>query len=250
MCSEHESRISIGPPLAGEWKFLRPPGHHPFAFDFVKTDSARQTTHSKSRLHFIFGNIPAEEYYCWKEPVVAPISGEILRVGDGWHDNERTSLWSTIRLWYNATYRFQPEMKAGVLEIRPNAGNHVMIKSDAGFIVFLAHFKKNSITVTQGQRVEQGERLGLVGNSGNSTAPHLHINLFDQMDDPYTAKVLPFVFTIFELQTSADSWTSHTESVPEAGSLIKFQLTGSGDRQSAQHRPPSPASQSRPGKAE
>ncbi len=35
-------KTSIEFPLMGEWKYLRPPGHHPFAFDFVKTDEKRK----------------------------------------------------------------------------------------------------------------------------------------------------------------------------------------------------------------
>ena len=222
MCSEQEIKISIGAPLEGEWKFLRPPGHHPFAFDFVKTDSHHKKTHRRSLLHFVFTRIPSEDYYCWEEPIVAPISGEVIRVAGDWHDHKYTNLWNTIKIWYNATFRFRPKKENGILDIRPNAGNHVMIKSDTGYIVFLAHLKNNSISVRQGQRVEQGERLGLVGNSGNSTAPHLHINLFDQMEDPFTAKVLPFVFSVFQAFTSQGKWASCTESVPKVGAIVKF----------------------------
>ena len=222
MSSEHETKISIGAPLEGEWKFLRPPGHHPFAFDFVKTDSRHKKTHRKSLLHFIFTGIPSEDYYCWEEPIVAPISGEVIRVADDWHDHKYTNLWNTIKIWYNATFRFRPKKENGILDIRPNAGNHVMIKSDTGYIVFLAHLKNNSISVRQGQRVGQGERLGLVGNSGNSTAPHLHINLFDQMEAPFAAKVLPFVFSAFQTFTSQGKWASCAESVPQVGAIVKF----------------------------
>ncbi len=82
MCYEHETKISIGAPLEGEWKFLRPPGHHPFAFDFVKTDFDHKKTHGKSLLHFVLSRIPSEDYFCWEEPIVAPISGEVIRVAD------------------------------------------------------------------------------------------------------------------------------------------------------------------------
>jgi len=174
-------------------------------------------------LHFIFNRIPSKDYYCWKEPIVSPISGEVIRVGNDWHDHEYTNLWNTIKIWYNATYKFRPKKENGILDIRPNAGNHVMIKSDSGYIVFLAHFKNNSISVKQGQRVAQGERIGLVGNSGNSTAPHLHINLFDQMDDPFTSKVLPFRFSAYKTLTSQGQWVSFVESVPQVGALVKFQ---------------------------
>jgi len=222
MLSDHERNISIGAPLEGEWKFLRPPGHHPFAFDFVKTDSSRQKTHSKNVLQFIFNKIPSKNYYCWEEPVIAPVSGEVIRVGHDWDDHKYTSLWQTIKIWYNATYRFKPGKENGILDIRPNVGNHVMIRSDNGFIVLLAHLKNNSISVKQGQRVSEGEPLGLVGNSGNSTAPHLHINLFDQVEDPFSSKVLPFVFNAYQALSSQGQWRECLESVPQAGTCIKF----------------------------
>jgi len=43
--------------------------------------------------------------------------------------------------------------------------------------LFFAHFKQNSIRVKQGQIIKQGELLGLCGNSGNSSEPHLHFHL-------------------------------------------------------------------------
>jgi hypothetical protein len=223
MYSDHEEKISIGAPLEGEWKFLRPPGHHPFAFDFVQTDSDKKRTHGKSLMHFLLSRIPSEDYYCWEKPIFSPISGEVFRIGNNWKDSEYTNLWNTVRIWYNATYRFRPKQENGILDIRPNTGNYIMIKSDSGYIVLLAHLKNNSIQVRQGQRVEQGERLGLVGNSGNSTAPHLHINLFDQMDDPFGAKVLPFVFGSYKELTANGKWVNCTQSIPQVGAWVKFQ---------------------------
>lgn len=44
------------------------------------------------------------------------------------------------------------------------------------FIVF-AHLKQYSVLVKEGQWVEQGDTLGLCGNSGNSTEPHLHFQI-------------------------------------------------------------------------
>ena len=43
--------------------------------------------------------------------------------------------------------------------------------------LFFAHFKQNSIRVKQGQIIKQGELLGLCGNSGNSSEPHLHFHI-------------------------------------------------------------------------
>jgi len=222
MENEITSTITIESPLEGKWKFLCPPGHHPNAFDFVKTSSNSNRTHKKRTINFLFGQIDSSDYYCWEKSVLSPVNGEVIRSCDGWKDHKYTNLWSTISIWYNATYKFRPKEKNGQLDIRPNAGNHIMIKTNEGHIVFLAHLKNGSTLVKEGQRVEIGEKIGLVGNSGNSTAPHLHINIFDQMDNPYKAKVLPFVFKQYETLNKNNIWEKNNSSVPVVGSFVKF----------------------------
>lgn len=214
--------ISIHSPLNGEWKFLRPPGHHPYAFDFVQTDARRKSSHDSSKLRFFLGRIPSSKFFCWNKPVISPIDGEIIRVGNGWKDNEYSNIWKTIQLWYNATYRFNPKEKNGRLDIRPNAGNHVMIQAKEGYIVFLAHLKNQSIMVSEGEQVRHGQVIGLLGNSGNSTMPHLHINLFDQMDNPFKAEVLPFVFSSYETLGHDGFWTEAKSSIPKTGTFVRF----------------------------
>ena len=41
-----------------------------------------------------------------------------------------------------------------------------------GVKVILAHLKQSSMAVTSGMRVEEGDILGEVGNSGNTSQPH------------------------------------------------------------------------------
>lgn len=214
--------IQIHPPLTGEWRTLCPPGHHPFARDFVCMDVNRRYYHNSSRIRFLAGGIAADSFHCWNQPVHAPIDGEILYAGDGWDDNSRIDLWNTIRLWYNATYRFRPDPKDGRPDIRPNAGNHVMIRAKEGHIVFLAHLRNHSLSVAPGEHVKQGDLIGTVGNSGNSTMPHLHINLFDQMDDPFQAKVLPFVLTGFDALERDGHWVRRQNELPEAGEFVRL----------------------------
>ncbi|MEK9145602.1 MAG: M23 family metallopeptidase [Elusimicrobiota bacterium] len=57
------------------------------------------------------------------------------------------------------------------------AGNAVLIEHRPDEISVLAHFKQGSIRVKPGQRVVRCEILGLCGNSGNSSEPHLHYHL-------------------------------------------------------------------------
>jgi len=56
-------------------------------------------------------------------------------------------------------------------------GNTVIIKTQNNEYLFFAHFKQHSIKVQQGQKVKQGQLLGLCGNSGNSSEPHLHFHI-------------------------------------------------------------------------
>lgn len=56
-------------------------------------------------------------------------------------------------------------------------GNTVIIKTINDEYLFFAHFKQHSIIVKQNQKVRQGDVLGLCGNSGNSSEPHLHFHI-------------------------------------------------------------------------
>lgn len=57
----------------------------------------------------------------------------------------------------------------------------------------LAHFLKDSLLLLAGQQVEQGQQLGLVGNSGDMTGPHMHHQLQSGPDWEF-ADSLPHVY--------------------------------------------------------
>ena len=95
-----------------------------------------------------------EDYYCFGKALYAPCDGEVVLVVDGIKDNIPGTL--------NPVYV---------------PGNTVIIKTSAGEYVFMAHFKQHSIVVKQNQIIKAGQQLGLTGNSGNSSEPHLHFHL-------------------------------------------------------------------------
>jgi len=213
--------ITIEFPLTGEWQFLRPPGHHPYAFDFVKKNQNRTKYHPKHRLNLIFGNVKCDEYYCWNEIVYSPVGGKVIHLGKDWKDHEYTNIWKTISIWFYATYRFKPQKTEDFIDLRPKAGNYVMIETKEKHIVFLAHLKENSVQVNKGQVVKVGEQIGNVGNSGCSTAPHLHLNIFDQMTDPLKAEVLPFVFSEYDELNKNGEWLQKQQNVPKLKSYVR-----------------------------
>ena len=55
---------------------------------------------------------------------------------------------------------------------RRGFGNHLVIDHGYGYESLYAHMQK--YIVRKGQKVKRGDLIGYVGNSGKSTAPHLH----------------------------------------------------------------------------
>ncbi|GAA5006831.1 M23 family metallopeptidase [Kitasatospora paranensis] len=68
-----------------------------------------------------------------------------------------------------------PDQAPGVLRYGPLYGNHVAVDTGTETVV-LAHLQPGSVAVAVGDRVRTGQFLGRVGNSGNSTEPHLHLH--------------------------------------------------------------------------
>jgi hypothetical protein len=77
-------------------------------------------------------------------------------------------------------------------------GNHVVLDLGNSFFAFYAHMQKGSVTVQPGDRVKRGQVLGKLGNTGNSSAPHLH---FHVMDGPSVlgSEGVPYVIDNFAL---------------------------------------------------
>ncbi|MGV1014964.1 MAG: M23 family metallopeptidase, partial [Methyloceanibacter sp.] len=58
-------------------------------------------------------------------------------------------------------------------------GNHVVVDIGEGRFAFYAHMQPGSLRVKAGDKVETGQVLGLLGNSGNTDTPHLHFHVMD-----------------------------------------------------------------------
>jgi Peptidase family M23 len=69
----------------------------------------------------------------------------------------------------------QPDFEVPDRDPRHPAGNHVAIETE-GATVFLAHLRRGSVLVAVGEAVTAGQPIGRVGNSGNTSEPHLHIH--------------------------------------------------------------------------
>lgn len=71
-------------------------------------------------------------------------------------------------------------------------GNFVVLET-GGVFVHYAHLQQGSVRVRPGQRVRRGEAIGRLGNSGNTTGPHLHLHVSDRVTFE-ASDGLPYLF--------------------------------------------------------
>ena len=101
-----------------------------------------------------------EDYWCYGQPLFAPAAGTVVEALDG-----------------------IPNNKPGEINPEPHAGgNHIVIQTADHEFLILAHMKQGSLLVKLGDTVAAGDPVGLAGNSGHSTEPHLHMHLQNQAD--------------------------------------------------------------------
>lgn len=98
-------------------------------------------------------------------------------------------------------------------------GNYVIIQHGDGNYTLYAHLYQNSITVKTGDSVKQGQVIGKMGSSGNSTGNHLHFEIREGSNsgsstvDPlnYISSENPrAVFTGDEFLNWLNSWEGHS----------------------------------------
>ncbi len=94
-----------------------------------------------------------DAYYIFGDIVYSPCDGLIVNALDG-----------------------LPDLAPSEMDRTHIAGNHVIILSQDRKIL-LAHLQQNSVLVQTGEQVRQGQPIGKVGNSGNTSEPHLHIHV-------------------------------------------------------------------------
>lgn len=95
------------------------------------------------------------------------------------------------------------------------SGNFVLLDLGAGRFAFYGHLQPGSIRVKVGERVKAGQMLGLVGNSGNSTEPHLHFHISDGL--ALGGDGLPFAIDAF-----TKDGVEHKREIPLRDWVVSF----------------------------
>lgn len=191
------SPVVLELPFRGRWRAINSParrvpshGSHRFgvtyAIDFVPVDARGRSAPRGWRSWL--ATEPPDLFWGFGAAILAPASGIVVLTHDGEPDHEARRSQPAL-LGYALS---QPaRVRAGPAAI---AGNHVVLAlAERGPYVLLAHLRATSVAVTPGEVVETGQRVGACGNSGNSTEPHLHLQVTDSTAWD-SARGLPVLF--------------------------------------------------------
>jgi murein DD-endopeptidase MepM/ murein hydrolase activator NlpD len=147
-----------------------------FAIDWVRIENGNIFAGDGKRV---------DQHYAFGADVLAVADGTVVSIRDGMPEE----------------VPFQPPTAVHVPE--DYGGNHVLLQIAPNVYAAYAHLQPGSVTVKVGDVVKEGALLGKLGNSGNSTAPHLHFGLLD-LPDFFAGRSLPFVFDSFTVVGTVD----------------------------------------------
>ncbi|MGH7679817.1 MAG: M23 family metallopeptidase [Gemmatimonadaceae bacterium] len=223
--------VRVAAPLRGEWLAANGPsnlsGHRRtamglkgtvaiaqrFGIDFLQVDESGRSWRGDSTVN--------ASYFAYGEEIHAVGDGQVVATKDSIPENTPRG----------------PVARAVPIDLTTVAGNHIVVDMGGRHFAFYAHIQPGTLRVKVGDRVRRGQVLGLVGNSGNSTEPHLHFHIVDGVapgTSTLGAEGVPYSLASFELvgrcQISAQGiqCTRTTpipvrEALPLQNQLVRFQ---------------------------
>ena len=206
--------IVVGPPLRGtNWiaangpnngsihrKALIPVNGHAFiaqrfAIDWIKMSDSRA----------LLAGDPSnnKSYFGYGSEAIAVLDAVVVATKDGIPENVP-----------GAT-------RAVPITLETLGGNYVVLDLGDGHFATYLHLQPGSLRVKTGDHVKRGQVLGLVGNSGNSTLPHLHFHITNG-NSPLGAEGLPYVIDSWEEMTAPAAWTARRNQLPLQDAFVRF----------------------------
>lgn len=162
-----------------------------YAIDLVPVDESNRS--APRGLRSWLWSEPPEAFVGFGRPVHAPAAGVVVASHDGEDDGvaRRAPL---VGLRYMLTQAGR--VREGVTAV---AGNHVVIELDdgAGYL-WVVHLRRGSVRAAVGDRLAVGDQLGECGSSGNTTEPHVHLQVADSADWT-AARGVPIAFTDYRM---------------------------------------------------
>lgn len=149
-------------------------------------------------------------YIIYGTDILAAADGTVVHVLDGLED------------------QVPGELPGTALALNEVDGNSVVIDIGDGLYMMYAHMQKGSVAVKEGDEVTQGDVIGKVGNTGNSSAPHLHFHVMDG-PSPLASSGVPYVIDEFSITGEIESTEvfDEVENIGEPAPTVP--ATGDGD---------------------
>jgi hypothetical protein len=142
-----------------------------------------------------------EDWYGFGAEVLAVADGTVVAVAEGYPEEVPLQ---------PVTHVTKPE---------DYGGNAISLEIAPGVYAYYAHLEPGSVTVVVGDQVTTGQVLGLLGNTGSSSGPHLHFGLTDD-PDPLVGTSLPMVFDRWTRQGTFDMAAYEATDVGDAPSAL------------------------------
>jgi hypothetical protein len=168
------------------------------AIDWIKLGPGGRLAHDNRSLN--------ENWFAYKEEVLAVADGTVVAVKDGIPENEPLT-----------------EKRAVPITIETITGNYVVLDIGRGRYATFAHLIPKSLRVSVGAKVRRGQVLGLLGNSGNSDAPHLHFQITDG-PSPLGSEGVPYIFESMQFRGTVPSLDKLIEDdpwIPSSGTVVR-----------------------------
>ncbi|MEI5034008.1 M23 family metallopeptidase [Streptomyces sp. S1A(2023)] len=206
--------VEVDPPVTGRWTALNSPadktpshGTHVYGQTYAIDIVAEPETGE--------GEPPARPAFRWLwpffrrnrafpafgAPLLAVADATVVKASDGQRDHlSRNSLAGVVYLML-----IEGNIRS-IVGAHRIIGNHVILDLGEGTYAVYAHIQRGSLRVKAGETVRAGELLGRVGNSGNTTEPHLHFQLMDGPDLD-NARGVPFTWRGVGVPANGEAFT-------------------------------------------
>lgn len=218
--------VEISLPFEGLWlarnsPARRVPSHgtdllgERYAIDFIGVDKRGRTADTRD-WRTLLATEPVERFFAYGRPILAPADGTVVVAHDGEADHVgRRSQLALVPYALGQAGR----LRQGVGAI---AGNYLIIAlRDSGAFVALVHLRAGSTRVAAGEVVTAGQQVAACGNSGNSTQPHVHVQVMDSADLS-VARGVPIAFRRFrERPSGAKQFQIRESGLPGEGAVVE-----------------------------
>ena len=158
---ENSSKIVLEKPFQDQWLVFNG-GNSPLVnhhFFFISQRYALDLVLKEDALVSKSRSKELTSYLSFGKEVLAPYSGEVVKLSNEFID-----------------------LQIGKTDLKNAFGNHLVIKIQENLYLGLGHLKKDSIRVKIGDKIIAGQVLAQCGNSGNTSQPHLHLQLMSKSE--------------------------------------------------------------------